>query len=373
MLARMPVISLPLRLRSRRRFRRGLPRCDRDDLSAGARDRPHPWRAAARRPCWRVDPAGSARLSAARGASGRGGPRRRRPAPGRCDAAAPMTACSSGPTTGCCRWPPRVPVASSRRSRSSTLLFASSRSRPRSTAGTSSPRSQHGLPTAPCSRKRGSRVIPTSSSGSSCRGRTLRTARSSPTRVHRPVRERPAGHRPRGPRKLGAEAGQRVRAGDRIGRAHRAQFVRTFADVGPDQLLIYEDAHRTLAIAVSQGNAAQRLGLAVDDELRIRPHELAPSARLPASALAPDGLDQRPCAGACSPRRATRDARDRRRADRRPRAPGQDLDRACRAARLLCSLMIRDPPRLLPLAAGAAVAELVGPEAQDQVAQRRPA
>lgn len=55
------------------------------------------------------------------------------------------------------------------------------------------------------------------------------------------------------------------------GETHRAQFVRTFADVGPDQLLIYEDAHRTLAIAVSQGDAAQRLGLAVDDELRIRP------------------------------------------------------------------------------------------------------
>jgi BirA family biotin operon repressor/biotin-[acetyl-CoA-carboxylase] ligase len=31
---------------------------------------------------------------------------------------------------------------------------------------------------------------------------------------------------------------------------------------------------------------------------------------------------------------------------------------------LLCSLVIRDPPRLLPLAAGAAVAELAGPEAR---------
>ncbi len=31
---------------------------------------------------------------------------------------------------------------------------------------------------------------------------------------------------------------------------------------------------------------------------------------------------------------------------------------------LLCSLVIRDPPRLLPLAAGAAVAELVGPQAR---------
>jgi BirA family transcriptional regulator, biotin operon repressor / biotin---[acetyl-CoA-carboxylase] ligase len=31
---------------------------------------------------------------------------------------------------------------------------------------------------------------------------------------------------------------------------------------------------------------------------------------------------------------------------------------------LLCTLVIRDPPRLLPLAAGAAVAEIVGPRAQ---------
>jgi BirA family transcriptional regulator, biotin operon repressor / biotin---[acetyl-CoA-carboxylase] ligase len=31
---------------------------------------------------------------------------------------------------------------------------------------------------------------------------------------------------------------------------------------------------------------------------------------------------------------------------------------------LLCSVVIRDPPRLLPLAAGAAVAELVGPDAR---------
>src|SRR6516164_1885613 len=31
---------------------------------------------------------------------------------------------------------------------------------------------------------------------------------------------------------------------------------------------------------------------------------------------------------------------------------------------LLCSLVLRDPPRLLPLAAGAAVAEVVGPAAR---------
>jgi len=53
--------------------------------------------------------------------------------------------------------------------------------------------------------------------------------------------------------------------------SHRAHYVRTFADVSADELLIYEDAHRRLAVAVSSGDAAARLGLAVDDELRILP------------------------------------------------------------------------------------------------------
>jgi len=48
-------------------------------------------------------------------------------------------------------------------------------------------------------------------------------------------------------------------------------YVRTFADAERDGLLIYEDAQRRLAIAVSHGDASDRLGLGVDDELRIRP------------------------------------------------------------------------------------------------------
>ena len=50
-----------------------------------------------------------------------------------------------------------------------------------------------------------------------------------------------------------------------------AQFARTFADVRPGELLVYEDAYRTLAVAVSSGDAAASLGLAPGDELRIRP------------------------------------------------------------------------------------------------------
>jgi S-adenosylmethionine hydrolase len=54
-------------------------------------------------------------------------------------------------------------------------------------------------------------------------------------------------------------------------RSFQAHYALTFADVAPGELLLYEDSHRRLAIAVSHGSAAERLGLAVDDELRIWP------------------------------------------------------------------------------------------------------
>jgi hypothetical protein len=52
---------------------------------------------------------------------------------------------------------------------------------------------------------------------------------------------------------------------------YRIQYARTFADVAPDELLLYEDAHRRLSLAVSRGDAAGRLGLGVDDQLKLRP------------------------------------------------------------------------------------------------------
>src|SRR5579875_541777 len=58
----------------------------------------------------------------------------------------------------------------------------------------------------------------------------------------------------------------RVTAG---GSEDSAVYVRTFADVSPGGLLIYEDAYRRLSVAVSHGSAAERLGVGVDDELRI--------------------------------------------------------------------------------------------------------
>src|SRR5436305_4255080 len=43
----------------------------------------------------------------------------------------------------------------------------------------------------------------------------------------------------------------------------------TFADVRPGEILVYEDAYRTLAVAVNRGSAAALLALQPDAELRI--------------------------------------------------------------------------------------------------------
>jgi hypothetical protein len=48
-----------------------------------------------------------------------------------------------------------------------------------------------------------------------------------------------------------------------------AQFARTFAEVERGGLLVYEDAYRRLALAVSHGDAAQLLGIGVGEELRL--------------------------------------------------------------------------------------------------------
>jgi S-adenosyl-L-methionine hydrolase (adenosine-forming) len=70
---------------------------------------------------------------------------------------------------------------------------------------------------------------------------------------------------------IGLQLGRPVRIEPADGDVHRVHFVRTFADAGRDELLLYEDAQRRLAIAVRHGDAAALLGLAVDAELRIRP------------------------------------------------------------------------------------------------------
>lgn len=69
---------------------------------------------------------------------------------------------------------------------------------------------------------------------------------------------------------LGMKLGQRVGVEAGSGASHAAHYVRTFADVERGQVLVYEDAYRRLAVAVSHGNAAHRLRLEIDDELRVR-------------------------------------------------------------------------------------------------------
>lgn len=65
-------------------------------------------------------------------------------------------------------------------------------------------------------------------------------------------------------------------AGLRLGHSvgvndHQAVYAVTFADVPPGDLLLYQDAYRTLALAVNRGSAQEALGLVLDDALRITP------------------------------------------------------------------------------------------------------
>ncbi len=50
-----------------------------------------------------------------------------------------------------------------------------------------------------------------------------------------------------------------------------AAYAGTFADVGPGELIVYEDAYRSLAIAINRGDAGATLGLRADAEVRLRP------------------------------------------------------------------------------------------------------
>lgn len=71
-------------------------------------------------------------------------------------------------------------------------------------------------------------------------------------------------------------AGTFLQMGHRVavetGRAQvNVPFARTFSDVGEGQGLLYEDAVRSLALAVNRASAAEALGLAADDEVTLSP------------------------------------------------------------------------------------------------------
>jgi S-adenosylmethionine hydrolase len=59
--------------------------------------------------------------------------------------------------------------------------------------------------------------------------------------------------------------GRPVRVGER-----EATFARTFADVAPGALLVYEDPSRRLSLAVNGGDAQTEFGLRPGDEVRLR-------------------------------------------------------------------------------------------------------
>jgi len=67
-----------------------------------------------------------------------------------------------------------------------------------------------------------------------------------------------------------AAAGLRRGEPAMVGR-RRVQYAKTFADVDPGELLLYEDGYRALSLAVNRGSAMDALRLAVDDEIVIRP------------------------------------------------------------------------------------------------------
>ena len=76
---------------------------------------------------------------------------------------------------------------------------------------------------------------------------------------------------------LDVEHGELSEAGLRLGRPvagqrrARPSTRRPSPTSQPGALLLYEDAYRTLALAVNRGSAAEHLGVALDDELRIAP------------------------------------------------------------------------------------------------------
>jgi S-adenosylmethionine hydrolase len=59
------------------------------------------------------------------------------------------------------------------------------------------------------------------------------------------------------------------------GTRHRCIYARAFADVPEGGLIAYEDAYRTIALAVNRGDAARLLGLGLDMPVRLLEHPLA--------------------------------------------------------------------------------------------------
>jgi S-adenosyl-L-methionine hydrolase (adenosine-forming) len=68
----------------------------------------------------------------------------------------------------------------------------------------------------------------------------------------------------------GMTLGGRV-AVDAGGERYIATYAQTFADVNAGELIVYQDAYRSLALAINRGDAASTLGIGVDAEVRLQP------------------------------------------------------------------------------------------------------
>ena len=72
---------------------------------------------------------------------------------------------------------------------------------------------------------------------------------------------------------LGIVPGRRVEVELPVDRFY-AIAARTFADVRPGDIVLYEDAYRNIAIAISRGNAAETFGVRAGTEVRFRLEDL---------------------------------------------------------------------------------------------------
>jgi S-adenosyl-L-methionine hydrolase (adenosine-forming) len=68
---------------------------------------------------------------------------------------------------------------------------------------------------------------------------------------------------------LGIVPGRRVEVELPVDRFY-AQAARTFADARPGDIILYEDAYRNIAVAISRGNAAETFGVHAGTEVRLR-------------------------------------------------------------------------------------------------------
>ena len=141
--------------------------------------------------------------------------------------------------------------------------------------------------------------------------------------------------------------------------ASAPHYATTFADVAPGELLLYEDAYRTLALAVNRGSAATLTSAStLDAEVRIsRPAATAMLGRA-AAAPARRRLDQRPRPGAGARRRAARDARHRRASSARGAAGRAARGRLRPGGRCCCRSSCATPRRCCRSPRRLAVAEV---------------